>query len=514
MSKLALLSVADKSGLVDLARGLTDCGFGLISTGGTAKALGQAGLPVREVSDVTGFPEMLGGRVKTLHPAVHGGILNRRTPEDLAELAAHGIEPIDLVVVNLYPFEATVARRDATLARAIEEIDIGGVALLRAAAKNYAHVGVVCDPATYPAVLAELREHGSLRDATRRHLAYSAFAHTAAYDAAIAGYLHHQGFSGNASAYPPFLRLAFDKVRDLRYGENPHQSAALYQERAADWAGLAAANVLQGKDLSFNNMVDLESAWTAAAEHSDPAIIIIKHANPCGAATAPTLAKAYELALACDPVSAFGSVIAANRVLDRATAAAMGKLFIEAIVAPGYEPAALELLARKKDCRVVALEPPAPMPEMVDLRRLRGGILAQSFDTSVDDPATWRTMTRRTPTAEEMCSLVFAWRVVKHVKSNAIVLAQGTATVGVGAGQMSRVDAVGLAVDKAGAKASGAVLGSDAFFPFADGVERACQAGVTAIVQPGGSMRDQDAIDAADAAGAAMVFTGVRHFRH
>ncbi len=514
MSKLALLSVADKSGLVDLASGLTDCGFSLISTGGTAKTLRQAGLDAREVSDLTGFPEMLGGRVKTLHPAVHGGILNRRTPEDLAELNAHGIEPIDLVVVNLYPFEATVARRDATLAQAIEEIDIGGVALLRAAAKNYAHVGVVCDPLTYPSVLAELRQHGSLRDATRRQLAYSAFAHTAAYDAAIASYLHRQGFSGKESAYPPFLRLAFDKVRDLRYGENPHQSAALYQERGADWSGLAAAKVLQGKELSFNNMVDLESAWTAAAEHSDPAIIIIKHANPCGAATAQSLAKAYELALACDPVSAYGSVIAANRVLDRDTAAAMGKLFIEAVVAPGYEPAALELLARKKDCRVVALEPPSAMPDMVDLRRLRGGLLAQSFDTSIDDPATWRTVTRRAPTAEEMRSLVFAWRVVKHVKSNAIVLVQGTATVGVGAGQMSRVDAVGLAVDEAGAKAGGSVLGSDAFFPFADGVERACQAGVTAFVEPGGSMRDQDAIDAADAAGAAMVFTGVRHFRH
>ncbi len=514
MSKRALLSVADKRGIVDLARGLVDLGYELISTGGTARALRQAGLTVRDVSDVTGFPEMLGGRVKTLHPAVHGGILNRRTPEDLAELAQRQISPIDLVVVNLYPFEQTVARPQATLADAIEEIDIGGVTLLRAAAKNSAHVGVLCDPASYDAVVSELQQTGALSDATRRRLAYAAFAHTAAYDAAIAAYLFRQGFAGDASAYPPHLLLAFDKVRDLRYGENPHQTAALYSERGAAWPGLAGARVLQGKELSFNNMVDLESAWMAAAEHSDPAIVIIKHANPCGAATAPTLAEAYEQAFACDTVSAYGSVIAANRVLDRATAAAMSTLFVEAIVAPGFEPAALELLAHKKDCRVVAMPLPSPMPDMLDLRRLRGGLLAQTYDVSQDDPATWRVVTRRAPTAEEMRGLVFAWRVVKHVKSNAIVLVQGTATVGVGAGQMSRVDAVGLAVDEAGPRARGAVLGSDAFFPFADGVERACRAGVTAIVQPGGSRRDQDAIAAADAAGVAMVFTGVRHFRH
>jgi len=514
MSKQALLSVADKTGLVDFARGLVEVGYNLISTGGTAKALRQAGLSVREVSDITGFPEMLGGRVKTLHPAVHGGILARRTPEDMAELSAHGIAPIDLVVVNLYPFEATVARPQATLAQAIEEIDIGGVTLLRAAAKNHAHVAVVCDPASYDGILAELRQHGEITEPTRRRLAYVAFAHTAAYDAAISAYFHRQGFAGNGSAYPPYLRLAFDKVRDLRYGENPHQSAALYRERGAAWPGLADATVLQGKELSFNNMVDLESAWVAAAEHSDPAIVIIKHANPCGAATAARLVDAYEQALACDPVSAFGSVIAANRELDQATAAAMSKLFVEAIVAPGYQPAALEILARKKDCRVVVLQPPSPMPDMFDFRRLRGGLLAQGYDVSYDDPATWRSVTKRAPTSDELHALAFAWRVVKHVKSNAIVLAKGTATVGIGAGQMSRVDAVGLAVEEAGAKAVGAVLASDAFFPFADGVERACRAGVTAIVQPGGSLRDQEAIAAADAAGAAMVFTGVRHFRH
>jgi phosphoribosylaminoimidazolecarboxamide formyltransferase/IMP cyclohydrolase len=513
MTKLALISVAEKTGIVDFARGLAGLGFGLVSTGGTAKALRGAGLTVSEVSDLTGFPEMLGGRVKTLHPVVHGGILNRRTPADLAELAKHGINPIDLVVVNLYPFEATVAKPTTTLAEAIEDIDIGGVTLLRAAAKNHAFVTIVSDPASYDGILNELQTSGQVSDATRQRLAYEAFAHTAAYDAAISSYFHCQGFAG-AGTYPPHLRLAFDKVRDLRYGENPHQSAALYVERGAAWTGLATATELQGKELSFNNMVDLESAWTAAAEHSEPTIIIIKHANPCGAATAPTLAGAYEAALACDPVSAYGSVIAANRVLDQATAKAMGKLFIEAIVAPGYEPAALELLAHKKDCRVVAMPLPSPMPAAFDLRRLHGGMLAQGYDISDDDPATWRVVTKRAPTAEEMHALVFAWRVSKYVKSNAIVLAKGTATVGIGAGQMSRVDAVGLAVDEAGPKAAGAVLGSDAYFPFADGVERACRAGVTAIVEPGGSIRDQDAIAAADAAGAAMVFTNVRHFRH
>jgi phosphoribosylaminoimidazolecarboxamide formyltransferase / IMP cyclohydrolase len=513
LNKLALLSVADKRGIVDLGRGLSDLGYTLASTGGTAKALRDAGLAVRDVSDMTGFPEMLGGRVKTLHPAVHGGILARRTAQDNAELSDHGIAAIDLVVVNLYPFEATVARSGATLADAIEDIDIGGVTLLRAAAKNHAHVGVVCDPASYDGILAEMKQNGELSTATRRNLAYAAFAHTAAYDAAISTYFYQQGFAGD-EVYPPAMRMAFDKVRDLRYGENPHQSAALYAERGAAWPGLAQAKVLQGKELSFNNMVDLESAWTAAAEHSEPAIIIIKHSNPCGAATAPTLAEAYAAAVACDPVSAYGSVVAANRELDQATATAMGKLFIEAIVAPGYEPAALEKLARKKDCRIVQLEPPSPMPKMMDFRRLRGGLLVQDYDTSVDDPSAWRTVTRRAPTAEEMHSLVFAWRVAKHVKSNAIVLARGTATVGIGAGQMSRVDSVGLAVDEAGEKAKGSVVGSDAFFPFADGVEKACRAGVTAIAQPGGSLHDPETIAAADAAGAAMVFTGVRHFWH
>lgn len=514
MSKLALLSVADKRGIVDLARGLDSLGYSLASTGGTARALRQSGLPVIDVSELTGFPEMLDGRVKTLHPAVHAGILARRTAADDAELAAHGLRTVDLVVVNLYPFESTVARSGATLAEAIEDIDIGGVTLLRAAAKNHAHVGVVCDPAGYDSILAEIKQHGTLTESTRRSLAYAAFAHTAAYDAAISSYLYGQGFAGAPAPYPPALRLTFDKVNDLRYGENPHQSAALYAERGAPWSGLARARVLQGKELSFNNMVDLESAWTAAYEHADPAIIIIKHANPCGAASAKQLAAAYEAALACDPVSAYGSVIAANRPLDQATATAMAKLFIEAIVAPGYEPEALAALARKKDCRIVELQPPAPMPATLDLRRLRGGLLAQSYDVSNDDPATWRVVTRRAPTAEEMHALIFAWRVVKHVKSNAIVLARGTATVGVGAGQMSRVDSVRLAVDEAGERARGAVVGSDAFFPFADGVEAACAAGVTAIVEPGGSLRDQDAIAAADAAGAAMVFTGVRHFRH
>ncbi len=513
MIKRALISVADKTGIIDLAQSLADLGIALISTGGTARVLRQAGLGVQEVSDLTGFPEMLGGRVKTLHPAIHGGILARRDAASLAELSGHDIAPIDLVVVNLYPFETTVARPDATLDEAIEEIDIGGVALLRAAAKNHAYVTVVSDPLDYPTIVAELRSGGQVSEATRRRLAQRAFAHTASYDAAIAAYLQRRGYCGDTT-YPATLCLAFDKVRDLRYGENPHQTAALYRQRTASWHGLASAEVIQGKELSFNNVMDLEAAWAAVYEHEAPAIVIIKHGNPCGAASAASLAQAYGLALACDPVSAFGGVIAANRAVDAPTAREMAHLFVEAILAPAFDEQALAILAHKKDCRLVLLSPPASLPHDEDLRRIRGGILVQSFDDVQEQPSSWRVVTRRAPTAEEMYSLAFAWRVVKHVKSNAIVLARGSATVGIGAGQMSRVDAVRLAVDEAGAQARGATLASDAFFPFADGVELACRAGVTAIAQPGGSVRDKEVIAAADEAGAAMVFTAMRHFRH
>jgi phosphoribosylaminoimidazolecarboxamide formyltransferase/IMP cyclohydrolase len=505
----ALLSVADKTGIVDLARVLHQLGWDILSTGGTAQVLRRAGIPVQDVSDITGVPPVLNGRVKTLHPAIHAGILARPTPEDDAELATHGWQLIDLVVVNLYPFATIATRPHAQEDELIEEIDVGGVALLRAAAKNMARVGVICDPADYPVVAEELQRDGGLSADTRRRLAAKAFAHTAAYDATISRVLHTR----LGEDYPPILTLAFEKVRTLRYGENPHQSAALYRSYPTEVAGLTHARVLQGKELSFNNIMDLEAALSLAGEFIRPTVVIIKHTNPCGVASADTLAEAYAAALACDPLSAFGGVVAANRPVDPDTAHALSKQFVEAIVAPGYEPAALDRLAKKRDCRVLELALPIPIAGH-DLRRLRGGILVQSWDALDDDPATWKTVTRRGATPDELVSLAFAWTVAKHVKSNAIVLARGESTVGIGAGQMSRVDAARLAVEKAGERARGAVLASDAFFPFRDGVDVACQAGVTALVQPGGSVRDGDIIAAADEYGVAMLLTGRRHFRH
>ena len=505
MTKRALLSVADKTGLVPFARGLVELGWALVSTGGTARALAAAGLPVQTVESLTGFPEILGGRVKTLHPIVHGGILARREPAHMAELAAHGIEAIDLVAVNLYPFEATVARPNVTLAEAIEEIDIGGVALLRAAAKNHSAVLVVSDPSQYEAVLEALRA-GEVPETTRRHLATTAFQRTAAYDAAIAAFL------AQAEAESPFPDLWVPRARrlvTLRYGENPHQRAALYAQLGVE--GPLGATFLQGKALSYNNILDLDAAWTLANDLEGPAAVIIKHNNPCGAAVGPDLASAMAAALASDPVSAFGSVIAVNRRLEAPAVRALGDLFVEAIIAPGYAPEALELLAAHRNLRVLQAAPDVG-PDAWDVRSVRGGWLLQEPDRP--DTAPWQVVTQRVPTDEEKQALAFAWRVCARVKSNAIVLARGTATVGVGAGQMSRVDSVRIAVAKAGERARGAVLASDAFFPFADGVEAAAAAGVTAIIQPGGSLRDQEAIAAANAAGMAMVFTGVRHFRH
>ena len=504
----ALLSTYDRTGLVDFARGLLSLGFELIASGGTARALGAEGLPVTPVEQITGFPEMLGGRVKTLHPAIHGGILARRTPEHLAELAAHGLAPIDLVVVNLYPFSQTVARPGVTLDEAVEQIDIGGVALLRAAAKNFASVWVVCDPADYPLVLQALRS-GTPGVELRRSLARKAFRHTAIYDAAIASYLA----ADSAGAFPTELVLPFVKAQDLRYGENPHQQAALYRLAGRE----PAFRQLQGKELSYNNLLDMDAAWGLVQEFAEPAVAIIKHTNPCGCATAPSLAEAYPLALAGDPVSAFGGIIAVNRPLDAATVEAIGTLFVEVIVAPGYEPEALQRLASKRDCRVMQALAGQPWPWT--LRSLADGVLVQTPDALAEDPQRWQVVTRRAPTAEDLATLYFAWRVCKHTKSNAIVLARAEGRcltlVGTGAGQMSRVDSVRIAVAKAGAqRAQGAVLASDAFFPFADGVEEAARAGVRAIVQPGGSKRDAEVIAAADAAGVAMCFTGVRHFRH
>jgi len=512
----ALLSVSDKTGLVELARGLADMGVELISTGGTARALREAGLAVRPVEEVTGFPEILNGRVKTLHPAIHGGILARREPAHLDELGRLGITPLDMVVVNLYPFAQTVARPGVSLDEALEQIDIGGVTLLRAAAKNFAAVTVLCDPADYPPVLDELRQRGDVSLATRQRLALKAFRHTAAYDAAIAEYLASQFEASleppREEPFPAVLNLRLWRVQTLRYGENPHQQAALYSQ-TPDALPLGG-RLLQGKPLSYNNLLDLDAAWRAVGDFPDPTAVIIKHNTPCGVASAETLAEAVLQALVGDPVSAFGGIIAVNRPFDGAAAEALGDLFVEAIAAPAFTPEARSLLSRRSDCRLLEMAPEAELPPDLswELRSVRQGILLQDPDALGD--LEWQVVSARPPTEEERESLAFAWRVVRHVRSNAIVLARGRATVGIGAGQMSRVDAVRMAVLKAGDRSRGAVLASDGFFPFPDGVEEAARAGVTAIVQPGGSVRDRQVIAAADAAGLAMLFTGRRHFRH
>ena len=538
MSRRALLSVYDKTGLVEFAVGLTELGFELVASGGTARALSAAGLPVTQVDQVTGFPEILGGRVKTLHPAIHGGILARRTPEHLAELAAHNIAPVDLVVSNLYPFAATIARSGVTEAEAVEEIDIGGVALLRAAAKNFESVTVVCDPADYDMVLAVLRQaevkakvkaegtaegeplNLNLDLSLNRRLALKAFRHTAAYDAAIATWLTKTGggewekvgagaSDSQTETLPQNIILAAERVQLLRYGENPHQQAALYR-----WAGAAPAfEQLQGKELSYNNIVDLEAAWAMLREFVEPAVAIIKHTNPSGLASAETPLDAYRLAFACDPVSAYGSIIATNREVDLPLVQEFGSLFVEVLAAPGYTADALAWLAtHKKNCRVMLAR--SSEADGLVMRSVAGGLLAQTPDGRGVDESTWQVVTQRRPTEAERRSLAFAWLAAKHVKSNAIVFIQGTATVGVGAGQMNRVDSVYLAARRAGDRAVGAVLGSDAFIPFPDSIEAAAAAGVTAVIQPGGSLRDEEAIAAADRLEMAMVFTGERHFRH
>jgi len=501
--KRAILSVSDKSGLAEFARELDRLGVELLASGGTRRALLDAGLSVRAVSDLTGSPEILGGRVKTLHPAVHGSILSRRTPVDRKQLADLGWEEIDMVVVNLYPFEQTVADSDVSLEAAIEQIDIGGVALLRAAAKNFRHVTVLCDPADYRSVLAEIEAHGEVTLETRRQFAVKAFARTASYDAAIWEYL-----DSNKTLLPERWVLGLHKVSDLRYGENPHQRAALYA-RTRD-AGPLDGRLLQGKPLSYNNLLDLDAAWSAAIAFERPTIVIVKHLSPCGIASADALAQAFPLALAGDPVSAFGSVIAANRTFDGATARAIGDLFVEAIAAPAFDDAAQGVLSARARCRLVALNP--SVVDNIEMRSIRGGCLVQERDAG--DQAEWRLVTDRAASKGEMRALQFAWRAVAHVKSNAIVLAQGEQTVGIGGGQPSRLDAVRQALAKAGDRAQGAVLASDAFFPFPDAVEVAVQAGVVAIVQPGGSIRDQQVINLANRMGLAMYFTGVRHFRH
>jgi phosphoribosylaminoimidazolecarboxamide formyltransferase/IMP cyclohydrolase len=502
--KRALFSVYDKAGLVEFARALAGRGVELVASGGTARVLGGAGLEIRAVGDLTGSPEILGGRVKTLHPAIHGGILSRRSVADREQLGNLGWGEIDLVAVNLYPFEETAADPDASLEAVVEQIDVGGVALLRAAAKNFAHVTVLCDPADYTPVLAEIEARGEVSLEMRRRLAVKAFARTAAYDAAIHRYLA----DGDAPLLPETLLLGLRKLADLRYGENPHQRAALYG--LAGVADPLGGELLQGKPLSYNNLLDLDAAWRAASAFERPTVVIVKHLSPCGIASADTLSEAFPLALAGDPVSAFGGVVAANRPFDGATARALGDLFVEAIAVPGFTEEAQETLSARSGCRLLALS--RAVPDEIELRGVRGGLLVQEHDRG--DRAEWQVVTRRAPTGAEMDALRFAWRAVAHVKSNAVLLARGEAAVGIGGGLPSRVDAVRLAVAKAGHRAGGAALASDAFFPFPDGVEVAAQAGVKAVVQPGGSVRDQQVVEAADGLGLAMCFTGVRHFRH
>ncbi len=497
----AILSVHDKSGLLEFAQGLAALKWTLIASGGTARLLHENGLAVTEVADYTHSPEILGGRVKTLHPAIHGGLLARPTPADQQELGKLGWDYIDLVAVNLYPFEETIAKPGVTEEEAIENIDIGGVTLIRAAAKNQARVTLVCDPADYPAVLAELQS-GAVSGTTRKRLALKGFAHTAHYDAAISAY-----FSGVDQP----LSLNFYPISSLRYGENPHQQATLYAYDPQ--SGALGGKVLQGKALSYNNILDLDAAWKCAVMYERPSVCIVKHLSPCGVASGDSLASAYPLALASDPISAFGGVIATNRPFDGVTAALLGDLFVECIAAPGFTDEALEILGKKKNLRLVWM-PDTQVRPLYELRSVNQGLLRQTLDTGDPAGTEWKVASQRQPTEKEWQSLRFAWKACQHVKSNAIVFAQGEATVGIGGGQPNRVDCVRIAAQRAGAKAQGAVMASDAFFPFPDSVEEAAKAGITAIIHPGGSVRDVESLAAADAHGIAMVLSGVRHFRH
>ena len=510
----AILSVTDKTGLVDFARRLSALRIELISTGGTAKLLRESGITVKDISDLTGFPEMLDGRVKTLHPKVHGGILHRRDdPKHVAAVKEHGIQPIDMVVVNLYAFEKTAAKPGVAFEELIENIDIGGPSMIRSAAKNFHDVAIVTSPSDYSSIADELDINaGQLSKETKWQLAQKAFATTAAYDSAIASTLERispDKVELNGDTFPNTLRFSFHKTVDLRYGENPHQKAAMYSDGSEK--GVANARQLQGKELSYNNIVDLQAAWDLAQEFDEPVVAIIKHTNPCGTATGKTLAEAYKRALECDPVSAFGGVIGVNRPVDLAAAEEMHKLFLEVIAAPSFDEAAKEKFASKKNLRLVEV---APANQKWVLKNVSGGILVQDADVRPLQDSDLRVVTKRPPTPEETRALLFAWKVCKHVKSNAIVYARDGQTVGVGAGQMSRVDSAKIGAMKAQLPLKGTVAASDAFFPFPDGVEEIAKAGATAIIQPGGSQRDPEVIEAADRLGLAMLFTGVRHFRH
>ncbi|PYM91775.1 MAG: bifunctional phosphoribosylaminoimidazolecarboxamide formyltransferase/inosine monophosphate cyclohydrolase [Candidatus Rokuibacteriota bacterium] len=515
----ALVSVHDKTGIVDFVRALRGLGVEIVSTGGTAKLLRESGLPVIEVSEVTGFPEMLDGRVKTLHPKIHGGILARRdVPEHLAALAKHGIAPIDLVVSGLYPFEQTVARPGVTRPEAIEQIDVGGPAMIRAAAKNHGSVAVVTAPSQYRAVLDELRADGGLGDATRARLAQEAFRRTAEYDAAIASYL--TSADGTADPGPASLRLETQRVLSLRYGENPHQLAAFYRQVDAPAIGLGGMKQLHGPELGYNNVLDFSAALSLLLEFDEPAAVVIKHTNPCGAAVGDSVGAAMVRAKASDPVSIYGGIVGVNRTLDHLVVEALAGIFVEILFAPAYTADALEELKRtKKKCRVVevACDRTTVPARLAEYRSVLGGLLVQSADLADLEPAQLKTVTKRAPTAAELTALRFGWRVAKHTKSNAIVLTTRDQVVGVGAGQMNRVDSARLAVMRArevGLSTAGTVCASDAFFPFRDGLDVVAHAGATAVIQPGGSLRDDEVIAAADERDLAMVFTGIRHFRH
>jgi phosphoribosylaminoimidazolecarboxamide formyltransferase/IMP cyclohydrolase len=514
----ALLSVSNKEGLLEFARALAGRGVTILSTGGTANALRADGLAVTDVAEVTGFPEIMDGRVKTLHPKIHGGLLGRRGTDD-AVMLEHGIEPIDLVVVNLYPFAATVAKPGCTFADAVENIDIGGPAMVRASAKNHERVAIVVDPLDYGTVLAEMeRDAGGVSAETRLRLASKAFAHTAQYDATVASYLDHASRSSGASEFPDLLPLQYRKRLDLRYGENPHQQAAFYVASDAQGASVGAASQLQGKELSFNNLADADTALECVRQFDVPACVIVKHANPCGAAIAGTIREAYDQAFRTDPTSAFGGIIALNRPLDAATAAAIvERQFVEVIIAPAVDAEAREICAKKENVRLLVTGAITPSNSRAEVRSVNGGLLVQTRDMGMVAVHDLQTVTRRAPSAQEAADLMFAWQVCKYVKSNAIVFARHGATIGIGAGQMSRVYSTRIAAMKARderLEPAGSVMASDAFFPFRDGLDAAAEHGITAVIQPGGSKRDVEVIAAADERGIAMVFTGMRHFRH
>jgi phosphoribosylaminoimidazolecarboxamide formyltransferase/IMP cyclohydrolase len=516
-ARQALISVSDKTGVVELACGLVRLGFGILSTGGTARLLAEAGVPVIEVGEYTGFPEMLDGRVKTLHPKVHAGILARRDlPAHMAAIGKAGIPVIDMVVVNLYPFVQTVSKPGCSLDEALENIDIGGPTMVRAAAKNHQHVAIVTDPRDYALVLAELETAGTLGRATRFRLARKAFSHTAAYDGAIGNYLTAIGADGQRGDFPDQINFSFAKVQDLRYGENPHQKAAFYAELERVPGALSGYSQLQGKELSYNNLADADASWECVKTFDAPACVIVKHANPCGVALGKDPLEAYRRALSTDPTSAFGGIIAFNRELDVAVAQALSQQFVEVVIAPRVSAQALSVLAAKQNMRLLEV-PLEPGANRYDLKRVGGGLLVQTPDTRNLHAAELRVVTKAQPTPQQLSDLLFAWRVAKFVKSNAIVFCRDGMTVGVGAGQMSRVDSARIAAIKAqnaGLTLAGTVVASDAFFPFRDGLDVVVSAGARAVIQPGGSVRDDEVIAAADEHGIVMVFTGVRHFRH